>query len=55
MSNLHKAYFLEMYAPNEERLAEFAAEAAESLERQRKLEAETGDPIDTYLARYFAK
>jgi glutamate--cysteine ligase len=55
MSSLHKDYFLEMYAPNEERLAEFAAEAAESLERQRKLEIETSEPIDTYLARYFAK
>ena len=55
MSTLHKDYFLEMYAPNEERLAEFAAGAAESLERQRKLEAQTSEPIDTYLARYFAK
>jgi glutamate--cysteine ligase len=55
MSTLHKEYFLEMYAPNEERLAEFAAGAQESLERQRKLEAETREPIDTYLARYFAK
>ena len=55
MSNLHKDYFLEMYAPNEERLAEFAAAAAESLERQRQLEAETTEPIDSYLARYFAK
>ena len=55
MSTLHKDYFLEMYAPNEERLAEFAAGAAESLERQRKLEAKTSEPIDAYLARYFAK
>ena len=34
MSTLHKDYFLDLYAPNEERLGEFAAEAAESLERQ---------------------
>jgi glutamate--cysteine ligase len=55
MSSLHKDYFLEMYAPNEERLAEFAAAAALSLERQHKLEAGPQQPIDTYLARYFAK
>jgi glutamate--cysteine ligase len=55
MSTLHTEYFLEMYAPNEERLAEFAAEAAESLERQRKLESGTSEPLDAYLARYFAK
>ncbi|HYC08214.1 MAG TPA: glutamate--cysteine ligase, partial [Steroidobacteraceae bacterium] len=31
MSATHKAYFLDLYPPNEERLGEFAAEAAESL------------------------
>ena len=31
MSRLHKAYFLDLYPPNEQRLAEFAAEAEESL------------------------
>jgi glutamate--cysteine ligase len=55
MSTLHKDYFLEMYAPNEERLGEFAAEAAESLERQRQLETGKQEPFDAYLARYFAK
>jgi glutamate--cysteine ligase len=55
MSSLHKDYFLEMYAPNQERLGEFAAEAAESLDQQRRLETANQEPIDTYLARYFAK
>lgn len=55
MSMLHKEYFLEMYPPNEARLAEFAASAEESLERQRRLETGQQEPFDTYLARYFAK
>jgi glutamate--cysteine ligase len=55
MSTLHKDYFLEMYPPNEARLGEFAAEAGESLERQRRLETGNQEPFDTYLARYFAK
>jgi glutamate--cysteine ligase len=55
MSTLHKDYFLEMYPPNTERLAEFAAEAAESLESQRRLETDTHEPFGTYLTRYFAK
>ncbi|MEP7242161.1 MAG: glutamate--cysteine ligase [Gammaproteobacteria bacterium] len=55
MSNLHKDYFLDMYAPNEGRLGEFAAAAAESLERQRQLETGRQESFDTYLARYFAR
>jgi glutamate--cysteine ligase len=55
MSTLHKDYFLDLYPPNEARLREFAAEAAESLERQRRLETGTQEPFDAYLARYFAK
>src|SRR5882762_9050188 len=39
MSMTHKAYFLDLYAPNEERLAEFAREAAESLRNQKSIEA----------------
>ena len=39
MSAAHKAYFLELYPPNEERLREFAAEAQESLAAQRRIEA----------------
>jgi glutamate--cysteine ligase len=55
MSTFHKEYFLEMYAPNQERLAEFAAAAEESLDRQKQLEASNTEPFDSYLARYFAK
>jgi glutamate--cysteine ligase len=55
MSMLHKEYFLEMYPPNEERLREFAAEAEESLERQRRLETGQQESFDFYIARYFAK
>lgn len=53
MSRLHKAYFLELYPPNEQRLAEFAAEAQESLEKQAALEAADAVPFDQYLANYF--
>jgi glutamate--cysteine ligase len=55
MSTFHKEYFLELYAPNQDRLAEFAAEAEESLERQARLESNNTESFDTYLARYFAK
>jgi glutamate--cysteine ligase len=55
MSKLHKDYFLEMYAPNQGRLGEFAAAAKESLERQRGLETGHEESFDSYLARYFAK
>jgi glutamate--cysteine ligase len=54
-STLHKEYFLEMYPPNEGRLAEFAAQAAESLRRQQQLETGQQVSFDAYLARYFAK
>ncbi len=54
-STFHKEYFLELYAPNQDRLGEFAAEAGESLERQERLEIGPKDPFETYLARYFAK
>ena len=55
MSTFHKEYFLELYAPNQERLGEFAAAAEESLERQKRLETGDREPFDAYLARYFAK
>ncbi len=55
MSTFHKAYFLDLYAPNQERLAEFAAEAEESLARQAQLESRNDEPFESYLARYFAK
>ncbi len=54
MSTFHKEYFLDLYAPNQERLGEFAAEAQESLERQKRLETGRQEPFDSYLARYFA-
>jgi glutamate--cysteine ligase len=54
MSMMHKDYFLELYPPNQERLAEFAAEASESLEKQRSIEAHDKETFEKYLARYFA-
>src|ERR1700724_792530 len=38
MSATHKAYFLELYPPNEERLREFSQETEESLAAQHKIE-----------------
>ena len=55
MSRLHKDYFLDLYTPNEERLKEFGAEAAESLAKQRAIEAADRETFDDYLARYFAQ
>jgi glutamate--cysteine ligase len=54
MSNAHKAYFLELHPPNAQRLAEFRAEAEESLRAQEKTEAADRQPFDEYLARYLA-
>ncbi len=53
MSRVHKAYFLDLYPPNEQRLAEFAAEARESLERQLAVEAADRVTFDQFLANYF--
>jgi glutamate--cysteine ligase len=53
MSRLHKAYFLDLYPPNEQRLAEFAREAEESLEKQAAIEAADEMTFDQFLARYF--
>lgn len=55
MSRLHKDYFLDLYTPNEERLREFGAQAAESLEKQRSIEAADRVGFDAYLARYIAQ
>jgi glutamate--cysteine ligase len=55
MSAAHKAYFLELYPPNEERLAELGAEARESLAAQRQIEQSDRGTFDEYLARYFAE
>jgi glutamate--cysteine ligase len=54
MSKLHKDYFLGLYPPNQSRLSEFAAEAQESLEAQRNIEAADNTDFDTYLAHYLA-
>ena len=55
MSRLHKSYFLELYPPNEQRLAEFASEAEESLRKQHELEASDRVTFDQYLADYFGR
>ena len=54
MSKLHKAYFLDLYSPNESRQDEFVAEAEESLRAQSRVEASDTIGFDEYLARYFA-
>jgi glutamate--cysteine ligase len=53
MSRAHKAYFLDLYPPNEHRLAEFASEGEESLRRQAEIEAADTLTFDQYLAHYF--
>jgi len=55
MSRVHKAYFLDLYPPNEQRLAEFSAEARESLQRQAAIEAADDMTFDQFLAKYFAR
>ena len=55
MSATHKAYFLDLYPGNGERLAEFGEQAQESLEKQRHIEASDRGTFEEYLARYFAK
>ncbi len=54
MSVTHKEYFLDLYAPNAARLGEFAAEAEESLAKQRSIEARDTGTFEEFLARYFA-
>jgi glutamate--cysteine ligase len=53
MSGLHKAYFLDLYPPNDARLAEFAAEAEESVAKQRAIEAADRLSFEAYLDTYF--
>jgi glutamate--cysteine ligase len=53
MSGVHKAYFLELYSPNESRQEEFAREAEESLVEKARVEAADTLSFDEYLARYF--
>ncbi len=54
MSKLHKDYFLGLYPPNAQRLAELAAEAAESHLAQARVEASDQVDFDAYLADYLA-
>jgi glutamate--cysteine ligase len=54
MSAAHKAYFLDLYPPNGERLKELAHEAQESHAAQRAIEAADRGTFDEYLGRYFA-
>jgi glutamate--cysteine ligase len=55
MSATHKAYFLDLYPANEERLTEFRQDAEESLQKQRQIESNDRGTFEDYLARYFAK
>ncbi len=54
MSKMHKSYFLGLYPPNEQRLAEFRRQADLSLERQAEMERSDTLSFDDYLAQYFA-
>jgi glutamate--cysteine ligase len=54
MSRLHKEYFLALYPPNVERLAEFRAEADESLGAQASVEAADTVSFEEFLAHYVA-
>jgi glutamate--cysteine ligase len=54
MSNLHKSYFLELYPPNEQRLAELRTEAEESLRAQQEVEARDSMSFEQYLQTYLA-
>jgi glutamate--cysteine ligase len=54
MSTQHKAYFLQLYSPNETRQVEFAAQAESSLAEQARVESQDNLDFDRYLARYFA-
>ncbi len=52
MSKMHKDYFLDLYPPNERRLAEFAGAAQESHEEQSRIEAadkRTSTPISRII------
>ncbi len=52
MSAMHRDYFRELYPPNPARLAELRAEAAQSLEEQRAVEARDAMPFAEFVARY---
>jgi glutamate--cysteine ligase len=54
MSAAHKAYFLDLYPPNDDRLREFAYEAQESVLAQQRIEQADQGTFEEYLTRYFA-
>jgi glutamate--cysteine ligase len=55
MSRVHKAYFLDLHPPDEPRLAEFSAQAEESLEKQAAIERADTLSFDEYLANYLGR
>jgi glutamate--cysteine ligase len=54
MSKVHQSYFKALFSPNRARQEEFAAEAAQSLEQQQRIEAADRLSFDEYLQRYFS-
>ncbi len=54
MSQMHRDYFRELYPPNPGRLAALRAEASQSLEEQRAVEARDKLPFAEFVARYVA-
>jgi len=54
MSKVHQSYFRELLPTSPSRQDEFAAEAAESIEQQARIEAADKVSFDDYLARYFS-
>ena len=54
MSQQHKAYFLDLYSPNESRQDEFAPRPRRRCVEQSRVEAADKISFDEYLARYFA-
>jgi hypothetical protein len=54
MSATHKTYFMDLYAPNEARLREFAGEAAQSREDAAAVERASSGSFEQYLADYLA-
>jgi hypothetical protein len=53
-SAVHKNYFLDLYAPDQRRLGEFAAQAEESLQAAAALARAPHGDFDAYLADYLS-
>jgi len=54
MSEMHRDYFRELYPPNAARMAEFRAEADESIAEQARVEAADKLPFGDFVGRYLA-